>query len=106
MKQYIDNVCGERIKQLRAERGLTQEEFAKKIGINRSAIAKYERGFVTNLKRETIIKIANYFGVSPAFFFGGERELNSTKPELIKVIDMLTADQQEALLTIAKAMVK
>lgn len=105
-RNYIDNTCGNRIKELRLEKKLTQEEFAKAVGINRSAIAKYERGIVTNLKQDTIIKLAKFFNVSPAYFLGGERQVNTTKPELIRVIDMLTVEQQEALLTIAKAMVK
>lgn len=105
-KEYIDNICGSRIKELRLEKKLTQEEFAKSIGINRSAIAKYERGIVTNLKQDTILKLSEYFNVSPAYFFGGEKYINTTKPELIKIIDTLTVEQQEALLVIAKAMVK
>lgn len=105
-RDYIDNTCGNRIRELRLEKKMTQEEFADAIGINRSAIAKYERGIVTNLKQDTILKLAKFFDVSPAYFFGGERQLNTTKPELIKMIDSMTIEQQEALLTIAKAMVK
>jgi len=37
-------VIGTRIRALRAERGLTQDQFAHQIGVSRSAIAQWETG--------------------------------------------------------------
>ena len=61
---------GEIIKMLRKSRGLTQEELGNVIGVQKSAIAKYEKGRVENLKRASIEKLAIYFGVSPSFILG------------------------------------
>ncbi len=61
---------GEIIKMLRKSRGLTQEELGNIIGVQKSAIAKYEKGRVENLKRASIEKLANYFGVSPSYILG------------------------------------
>lgn len=58
---------GERIKQLRLQKGLTQEELGQYIGVQKSAIRKYEKGSVTNLKRSSIEILANLFGVTPSY---------------------------------------
>lgn len=57
---------GKIIKQLRKEHHLTQEKLGEIVGVQKSAIAKYERGEIVNLKRSTIEKMANYFGVLPS----------------------------------------
>lgn len=59
---------GKYIKELRTSRGLSQEELGKILGVQRAAVYKWEAGMVQNLKRETIKKLAEYFGVSPANF--------------------------------------
>lgn len=63
---------GEIIKQLRLQKGITQEELGKVIGVQKSAIRKYESGMVENIKRSSIKKLADYFGVSPSFLLGYE----------------------------------
>lgn len=61
---------GDIIKILRARHGYTQEQLGEKLGLQKSAIAKYESGRVENLKRPTIAKLAKIFGVSPLLFVG------------------------------------
>lgn len=56
---------GEKIKQLRKERGLTQEELGNLIGVQKAAINKYETGVVVNLKQATIAALADALQVSP-----------------------------------------
>lgn len=58
---------GERIKRLRQLKGITQEDLAKIVGLQRGAIAKYEIGIVENMKQTTIKKMADYFGVKPSY---------------------------------------
>ncbi len=62
---------GERIKELRSKKGLTQEELGKLIGISGVAIMRYEKG-----QREpdikTIEKLALKLGVSPLQLMGWE----------------------------------
>lgn len=57
----------ERIKQKRTELGLTQEELAEKLGIQKSAVAKYENGRVVNIKRSVIANMAKIFDCSPCY---------------------------------------
>ena len=59
---------GERIKALRKTQGISQEEFAKLAGINRSYVAGMESG-KRNVSLETIEKIASAFGLTLFEFF-------------------------------------
>lgn len=40
----MDNIFGNRLKQLRTEKGYTQKEFAKLLGVSTSSIGMYEQG--------------------------------------------------------------
>ena len=50
---------GERIKRLRLEKNLTQEELASKFGL-KDAINKYEKGNVENMKRSVIEDMSKF----------------------------------------------
>lgn len=53
--------AGEIIKKLRQLNSLTQENFAKVLGVKKSSVQKYELGAVSNLKMETIRTICEEF---------------------------------------------
>ena len=57
---------GEKIRQARISKGMTQEELGKALGVQNSAIAKYEKGRVVNIKRSTLKKISDILGISPS----------------------------------------
>ena len=63
---------GERIKQLRLISDMSQEELGRRVGVQRAAINKYEKGTVTNIPIATIENIANVFEVSPTYLVGWE----------------------------------
>lgn len=56
---------GEYIKQLRLEKGWSQEYLGERVGVNRAAVNKWETGVVENIKRSTIRDLAQVLGVSP-----------------------------------------
>ena len=58
---------GDRIRELRIKSGLTQEELGRLIGVQKSAIRKYEAGAVENIKRSSIQIMADTFGVTPTY---------------------------------------
>ena len=60
----------ERIKELRLSAGLTQEELGERLGLQKSAIAKYENGRVENIKQGTIKAMADLFSVRPSYIMG------------------------------------
>lgn len=58
---------GDRLKELRLKKGVTQEEVGNVLGVAKATIMKYEKGLVENLKRSSIEKLAIYFGVTPSY---------------------------------------
>lgn len=84
------------IKAYRTKLGLTQEELGEKLGLQKSAVAKYESGRVENIKRSTIMKMAALFGCSPSELFGWTPEYSQNDLKLIekseaKDIELLNA---------------
>ena len=63
---------GMRIRSKRTELGLTMEELGYKLGFQRQAINKWEKGEVQNIKRSYITKMAELFEVSPSWLMGFE----------------------------------
>lgn len=61
---------GSRIRQKRLENGMTMEQLANAIGVKASAINKYEKGIVENIKRSTIKDMAVVLDCDPAWLMG------------------------------------
>lgn len=61
---------GERIRELRKEKGWTLKELGAKINMKGTNISKYERDELSNMKRSTIEQLANLFDVSPIYLMG------------------------------------
>ena len=59
-----------RIKERRLAMEFTQEELASRLGLQKSAIAKYENGRVENIKRSVIQKMASILECSPSYLMG------------------------------------
>lgn len=57
---------GEKIKAARLSKGMTQAELGELLGVQKSAIAKYESGRVVNIKRSTLKKISDILGIRPS----------------------------------------
>lgn len=68
----------ERLKQLRAERGLTQKELAAYLKIDRTTYVKYEAG-TSEPNFATLTRLAAYFGVTTDYLLG-----YSPSPDAIK----------------------
>lgn len=54
---------GKLIKKARIEKGLTQQALGEIVGVQKSAIAKYENGRIVNIKRSTLQKIASALNI-------------------------------------------
>ena len=56
------NLLGDRIRELRKQRGLTQNAFADELHVSFQAVSNWERG-IAPPELENLINIAAYFGV-------------------------------------------
>lgn len=55
---------GEKIKQFRLERDMTQGELGEKLGVAKQTIFKYESGEITNIPLENIKKLCTVFDIN------------------------------------------
>jgi transcriptional regulator with XRE-family HTH domain len=79
---------GEKIRLARINKGMTQEELGKELGVQKSAIAKYENGRVVNIKRSTLKKISDVLGIAPSelifdAYIEKEQQKNDTITDVI-----------------------
>lgn len=58
------------LRKLRIEKGLTLQQVADYVGLQKAAIYKYEHGLIVNPKRSLIEKLATLFQVSPSYLLG------------------------------------
>lgn len=77
---------GNKIKELRLLSGLSQEALGQKIGVQRAAVNKYEKGTVENVPIKTIEKIADVFQVSPTYIVGWDSRHQDPLAVEVKVL--------------------
>ncbi len=67
---------GERLRELRAERGVSQDQLAHRTGIHATAIGRFERG-VREPRLRSILRLADGLGIKPGRLVDdlGERRL-------------------------------
>ena len=104
---------GEKIHELRIKNNMTMDDLAHELGVQRSAINKYEKGIVVNLKRSTISSLCRVFGVAPSYFLD-ESSPSSTSdysaPQTVEArivsgaMDKLPQEQREQILNVVRAM--
>ena len=80
---------GSRIKELRKEHGLTQEELAAQIGTTKSAISMYERG-TRRPNFEITDALVEYFNVSTAYLSGASDE-RGQYPDRARMVERISA---------------
>lgn len=80
------------IKKTRIERGMTQEELAEKVGVKKSAVAKWENGRVSEIKRTNLKNLADALGLDPNLLLGDEEDSKKPVEE-----DGLTEGQQKLI---------
>ena len=108
----MDMNIGERIKEMRKQKGLTQKEFCERINCKQTKLSYIERG--TNEPGISVIsEICKAFNISADWLLFGDKdegtankppEKNFSKPqqEIISITDRLTEQQQSELLGVIK----
>ncbi|MBQ8797190.1 MAG: helix-turn-helix transcriptional regulator [Oscillospiraceae bacterium] len=100
---------GQRIKQARENKGMTQEEVAKLCNTTKQTIFKYESETVTNIPYEKIVLLSKALSVSPSYLFEWEKEqpsvpgglsldgITETQRFIIEEVLKMPEDRQRAL---------
>lgn len=78
------------LKELRKEKGLTQEQLSELLGVTNRSVSRWENG-VNMPDFDLVIELVNYFDVSVEEFLNGERKNEmvdkQTEETLLKVAD-------------------
>ena len=79
---------GRLLKELRSEKGLTQEQLSEMLGVSNRSISRWENG-VNMPDFDLVIELANYYQISIEELLDGERKENmidkKTEETLLKV---------------------
>lgn len=68
---------GDRIKEKRVSKHLTQVELAKKLGYSKQNINRYEANIITNIPLDKVMEIANALDTTPGYLMGWEDSFSS-----------------------------
>lgn len=98
---------GQRIKQKRLEKNITQEQLAKMLHTTKQTIYKYENEIVNNIPSLRLEQIAVALGVTPSYLMGWEDEQKTISPkkqmlinEIEKIDDEKTLNQIKDIITV------
>ena len=108
---------GQKIKEARKRKNMTQEELGNIVGVQKSAIAKYESGRVVNIKRSTLQKIASALNIRPSelVFEDSPKESASFHVKIISDLELmstlkdyykLTQENQKIVRDLIRSLVK
>lgn len=82
---------GERLKRLRLERGMTQQEVGEALGITKGAVQKYESGQIVNFRSDTIRELCDLFGLAPAYFIYDDTAEDYISQNSMEIRSMIVA---------------
>lgn len=64
----------EYIRNRRIQLGLTLEEVARRVGVTKATVQRWESGLIENMKRDKIALLSNALNTTPAFLLGIENQ--------------------------------
>lgn len=88
---------GEIIKCARTAKGMTQVELAEKVGVKKSAVAKWESGRVTEIGRSNLKRLSEVLDIDPNRLLGDDNAHLFEEKEPITAIDGFTAKQRKLI---------
>lgn len=77
---------GKRIKYARDLRGATLDDIAKKVGVTKSTIQRYEAGKITTIKLPVVEAIAIALNANPAWVVGKSDEMELPSQKIPKIL--------------------
>ena len=107
--KVMKTTFGRRLKQLRKEKRMTQQQLGDRLRLARNTIAMYETG-IREPSFRTVQHIADIMGTSVDYLLGRTNELNGTSetgsdPEtraIMRALKGRTKEQQEAVMAFIK----
>lgn len=86
MNQHMDNIAiGSRIRKVRNQHGLKQDEFAEKLGVNRHSLSRIESG-KQPVPNELLVSLWTVYKVSANFIMNGVDESQYHSNDVERII--------------------
>lgn len=101
---------GTLISESRKNKGMTMQELGKAVGVQASAVNKWEKGIVSNIKQSTLIKIAEVLEIdmdlmfSEAFATSYDSKAIQLANELYEEFSTLNQSNQAAVRMMIRAL--
>lgn len=95
-------IFGERLKQARELRGLTQSELGAKARLSPIQISHFETGVRPNASADTLVKLANALSVSIDFLLGRSEEVQAKGGKVEAVLRSLNGASDETIDAVAE----
>lgn len=115
---FVERNIGSLIKQARLQKGYTQEALAQMVGVQKSAVAKWENGRVSEIKRSNIGSLSEALGIDPVLLVSDSDSINKEKPtvqndglsenqrKLIEFAMTVPEDKAEMILQVMRTIVE
>jgi repressor LexA len=104
---------GQKIKAARLQKGFTQEELGKIMGVQKAAVAKWESGRVVNIKRSVLVKISEVLEIPPYELIGNYEKnptensgVSKKKQELINFLGTVPDDKVDYVIRIMQTILQ
>lgn len=95
---YNIKEAGSRLKELRKEKGYTQEQVADELNISVDTLRKNEQG-IRGMSVELLDIYAEYYGTDMDYIINGRKNNNN---EIIKILEKYSSERQKMALKILK----
>ncbi|MCL4105516.1 UNVERIFIED_CONTAM: hypothetical protein GTU68_055647 [Idotea baltica] len=106
----VDLHVGGRVRALRALRGLTQSQLAKRLNVSFQQLQKYETGY-NRISASTLFAVARELEVHPGYFFEGLSGLESSEDtdldlDTVKIAALISRISDENTQNCLKSFIK
>ena len=89
----IDMAVGLRVRALRKERGMSQDQLGRALGITFQQIQKYERG-TNRISASMLVKAARILKVAPSVILPGEGDATPCSPEVLRLLAQMRGGEE------------
>lgn len=107
---------GERIRDLRKAKGITQIEMARLLSTTKQTISKYEKGIVTNIPSDRVEALAKILDTTPEYILAWDEKetkkpiisdgLTEAQMKLIDFAKTVPEDKAEMILRVIQSIVE
>lgn len=91
------------VKKRRIELGLTMEDLARRVGVSKATIQRWESGEIKNVRHDKITKLSDALETTPSYLMGWENHskilTENEDEELLLLYEKIKKDSNLALIT-------